>query len=92
VLKCVALEVRKPFGDGVEAECECADERECVVRMRELVGFSDPAQNWKADEHTQAIRGCFGQDLVHNAVDVYYKQTHSEFARVRKLLFAESEK
>lgn len=39
-------------------------------RLKHIIGHTDPNIDRKMDEETQSIRGCFGEDLIHNAVDI----------------------
>merc|ERR1712087_638535 len=67
----LAMAIRKPI-DGVESEYE--EQR----AMRALIGGVDPNED-RVDQNTQSIRGCFGDDLVHNVLDVHYQRTQREF-------------
>lgn len=79
----LVMVVRKPIGmDGV-----WSSEQEEEAKMRDLVGNVDPIVDRQEDENTQSIRGCFGDDLVHNVIDVYYKETLREFRKYVQLLF-----
>ena len=79
----LVMVVRKPVG----ADGAWSSEQEEAERLRAVVGKVDPNVDREEDENTQSIRGCFGDDLVHNVIDVYYKQTLREFRKFVRLLF-----
>merc|ERR1712228_321395 len=62
-----------------EIDSNC-NEEQCFQELSELVGFVDPMKERQNDPNTQSIRGCFGEDLIHNAIDVTL--TQNDFKKI----------
>ena len=60
-----------------EIESNCT-EQQCFEALSKLIGLVDPIKDRENDPDTESIRGCFGEDLVHNAIDVTLTQNNFE--------------
>lgn len=75
----IVMIIKKPIGiDGLT-------EKDCFNKLSQLIGFVDPELDRKNNAETQSIRGCFGEDLIHNAIDV--TMTKQQFITIKPFLF-----
>ena len=75
----IIMIIKKPIG----IDNDCLNEKDCFHKLSELIGFIDPEIDRQNDENTQSIRGCFGEDLIHNAIDV--TMTQNDYKSLYKL-------
>eukprot|EP01084_Bolivina_argentea_P145661 255268_1 len=78
--RCGVMVIKKAIGVDT-----CLNAKQCFNQLSELIGCADPQIDRKNDDNTQSIRGCFGDDLIHNAIDV--SLTKKDFRTIYSIVF-----